>query len=58
MVIYVYTNEFRDNIMYVTSSEKIQSYTGNKKSFMGKGGVTNPDGLNKITNKDIIINRT
>ena len=44
----VYTNEFRDNIMYVTSSEKIQSYTGNKKSFMGKGGVTNPDGLNKI----------
>ena len=44
----VYTNEFVDNIMYVTSSEKIQSYTSNKKSFMGGGGVTNPDGLNKI----------
>ena len=44
----VYTNDFVEENMYVTSSEKIQSYTGNKQFFMGEGGVTNPDGINKV----------
>ena len=32
------TDEFKDTI-YITSSEKIKSFTGNKKNFLGKGGV-------------------
>ena len=35
-------------IMYVSCSEKIESYTGSKKSFMGKGTIANPDGINKV----------
>ncbi len=38
-------------INYVSSSEKITSYTGDKKSFIGKGGLSNPQGLRK-TNLD------
>ena len=33
------------NIIYVSSSEKIENYTGNKSKFMGKNGICNPDGL-------------
>ena len=39
-------DQFKD-IIYVSSSEKIKSYTGNKSIFLGKGGVTNPDGLHR-----------
>ncbi len=38
------TDEFR-NVIYVSSSEQIKTYTGNKSKFMGKGGISNPDGL-------------
>ena len=38
------TDEF-NNIVYVTCSEKIKSFTGNKKSFLGKGGISNPAGV-------------
>ncbi len=34
--------------MYVSSSEKINSYTGNKKFFQGKGGLKSPDGIKKV----------
>ena len=34
-----------DRIMYVSSNEKIKSFTGNKKYFFGKGTINNPDGL-------------
>ena len=40
-------DQFKD-IIYVSSSEKIKSYTGNKSIFLGKGGVTNPDGLHRV----------
>jgi len=33
------------NIIFVSSSEKIKSYTGIKKEFLGNGGLSNPDGL-------------
>ena len=33
--------------MYISSSEKIKSYTGDKKFFLGEGGISNPDGLKK-----------
>ena len=34
---------------YVTSSEKIKSFTGSKKSFLGKGGLKNPEALKKVS---------
>ncbi len=34
-----------DNICYVSSSEKINSYTGDNKFFIGKGYLGNPEGL-------------
>ena len=40
-------DQFKDTI-YVSSSEKIKSFTGNKKTFLGKGGISNPNGLNRI----------
>ena len=36
------------DIVYISSSEKIKSYTGNKKSFLGKGGISNPDGMHHM----------
>lgn len=42
------TNTDFDDITYVSSSEKIKSYTGSKKAFLGKGNLANPDGLNSI----------
>lgn len=32
-------------VMYVSSNEKIVSFTGDKRHFMGKGNLQNPDGL-------------
>ena len=37
-----------NNIMWVSSSEKINSYTGSKTSFIGNGNLENPEGLRKI----------
>ncbi|MCR5187191.1 MAG: glycosyl transferase, partial [Clostridia bacterium] len=42
----LYENEFKD-LMFVSSSEKIKSYTGDKNAFFGKGGISNPDALKK-----------
>ena len=33
------------NIIFVSSSEKIKSYTGLKREFIGNGGLRDPDGL-------------
>ena len=38
-----------EEIMYVATSEKINSYTGNKKSFFGKGNLSNPEALKKVS---------
>ena len=35
-------------IMYISSNEKINSYTGNKNFFVGKGNLRNPEGINKL----------
>ena len=42
----LYENEFK-TIAYLSSSEKIKSFTGDKKFFFGKGGISNPDGMKK-----------
>ncbi len=42
----LYENEFK-SIIYLSSSEKIKSYTGDKNFFLGKGGLSDPNGLKK-----------
>ena len=36
-------------ISFISSSEEIKSFTGNKTSFIGNGNISNPDGIDKIT---------
>lgn len=45
----IYTEEINQNLVFVTSTEKIQSFTGSKKSFIGNGNITSPEGINKIS---------
>jgi len=44
----LYAEHFEKKVMYVSSSEKIKSYTGDKKSFIGTGTIANPDGIKKV----------
>ncbi len=41
-------DSLQDNIIYTTSSEIVNSYTGDKRDFLGNGGLKNPDGLIKV----------
>ena len=43
----LYNTEFKDDIIYVSNSEKIRSYTGDKDFFIGNGNIDNPDGVKK-----------
>lgn len=43
----LYTSDIKDQGLYISSSEKIKSYTGNKKSFIGNGTIANPEKLKK-----------
>lgn len=43
----LYESTFKSKV-YVSSSQKIKSYTGDKKFFLGKGGLSNPAALNKV----------
>ncbi len=47
----LYTNEEEQRKLkiYISSSEKIISYTGDKKFFIGEGGLSNPDGIKKVS---------
>ena len=42
------TGKSEQTRMYVSCSEKMQSYTGDKNVFVGKGNLANPDGLHQI----------
>ena len=44
----LYKREEQDYLIYVSSSEKIESFTGDKNSFLGTGGLSNPQGLKKV----------
>ena len=52
--------EIKNQILYVSSSEKIDSYTGNKKFFIGNGNLSNPEALKKSTlnNENSLGNNT
>ena len=39
------SNSDYKNILFISSSEKIKSYTGIEKEFFGNGGLANPSGL-------------
>lgn len=42
----LYNSEDTNQLIYVSSSEKIHSFTGSKKSFLGCRGLSNPKGIN------------
>ena len=44
----LYTDNFKGDIAYVGSSEKIKSYTGSKNVFVGNGKIDEPQALNKV----------
>lgn len=44
----LYKDNFKDSIAFVSSSESIKSYTGNKDFFIGKGNISNPEALDKV----------
>ena len=44
----LYNKDVLNNLIYVSSSEKIKSFTGNKAKFFGKGGISFPDGLKQV----------
>lgn len=43
----LYVNELNSTVSFISSSEKIKSFTADKKFFLGKGGLSNPEGLKK-----------
>lgn len=43
----LYHTDEQENIVYVSCSEKINSYTGDKNFFLGKGGLSHPQALRK-----------
>ncbi len=43
----LYVHDIKESNCFVSSSEKIKSYTGNKNSFIGKGTIKNPEALKK-----------
>ncbi len=42
----LYNSEENNQLIFVSSSEKIHSFTGNKKDFLGCNGLSNPKGVN------------
>ena len=40
--------EENNQYLFVSSSEKITSYTGSKSGYFGKGNLMHPDGIDQI----------
>ena len=54
----LYNDEFKNTIAFVSSSEKIKSYTGDKAFFLGHGGLENPNGIKTVSlNRDMGLGR-
>lgn len=45
----LYNSEFEKDIIYVSNSEKIKSFTGDKNFFIGNGNLKLPDALKKTS---------
>ena len=56
----IYNSDELNNVVYISSSEKIKSYTGDKTKFLGDGGLENPDGLKtiRLDNNDALGKKT
>jgi len=48
----LYRDIFKDSMLYIGTSEKIISYTGDKKAFIGKGNIESPEA--NFNNKDAL----
>ncbi len=44
----LYVGDIETNPIYISCSEKISSFTGDKNFFLGDGGISNPQALKKI----------
>ena len=44
----LYSQDIKDSKCYISSSEKIKSFTGNKKAFIGNGTLKKPEALKQI----------
>ena len=44
----LYKREEQDYFIYLSCSEKIESFTGDKNSFLGQEGLSNPQGLKNV----------
>jgi len=44
----LYNMDFPNEVSYISSSEQIKSFTGDKKFFIGNGSLSNPDGVRKV----------
>ncbi len=45
----LYNSDFKNDIIYLSNSENIKSYTGDKNFFLGNGNLANPDALKKTS---------
>lgn len=45
----LYREEMEKTRIYISSSEKIKSYTGDKNFFLGEGGIANPQAFKKVS---------
>ena len=45
----LYREEMENTHIYISCSEKIKSYTGDKHFFLGEGGLANPNALSKVS---------
>ena len=45
----LYNSEFTNDVIYVSNSEKIKSYTGDKNFFIGEGNLSNPESLKRTS---------
>ncbi len=45
----LYREEMENTRVYISSSEKIKSYTGDKNFFLGEGGMADPQALKKVS---------
>ena len=43
------SNVIYNGTIYCTCNEKIKSYTGSKEFFLGRGNISNPEGLRKVS---------
>ena len=44
----LYTDNFKEKIVYCGCSESIKTFTGSKNDFIGQNGINNPKAINTV----------